>query len=700
MINLWVAFILAAEVNRHHPEGIRKGRTRVTQREKNYNILLLHHKPSVREGLKVFLPKGAGVFEASRLAEALHLARTNFFHLVVAEAAQGDFSSLAGIIPPEAGLFLISTRPEELNRALRTWPENRLAEAELWPVASENQELFRRRLRRALEGWPPDSAVVDPVRSLPSAAWESMAAEIKALKGFFRQKVLEELERRLSWEIRCLLAEQEKQKIQIILRKIYAADDVNSLLDCVHDIKDIVKAQSLTFYILDESETLGKFLKPLVFADAFLAHPDFVRYNVPLAADDFAAHVARKGEPLNISQPQTDGRFAPRYREQLPWSLKSLLVVPVMHDREVIGVIETYNKKGRNGTTAAFSAEDLRLLRNICEHISMAMTKLNLIQYDALTGLLRPEPFFEKILQKIHNQSKRRIDIGHCAMVMGDVDWFKNYNDLHGHEAGNRLLRELAGVLKASIREEDFLCRYGGEEFLFFLTGVKNLEEACVFTDRIRRMVEEHYFPYQEDQPRKNLTMSFGVTLLPQENISANLSKEDLKKLVAEADSALAEAKGKRVSPAEAAGKDEIPPKNRVCAFPLKREVGNEWKVFAAADRQQREEKRRHARYFISTPLLILEDDGIKVTKTINLSLSGAKVCLSSDLPAGRPLRLTILLEDRACQLHGNVVYQEKAADTPPLFHAGIEFFFPSPAMQKILEDYLLAVTAKSSAIN
>lgn len=672
----------------------------MTKKEKNYNILILHHKPSVREGVRAFLPAGAGVYEASRLAEALLLARSNFFHLVVAEAGQGDFSSLAGIFPPEAGLFLIASRPDDLNQALRTWPENKYIDAELWPPPAANQEIFRRRLRSALERPLPDSETGESHQSLPPAVRESLAAEIKELKGFLRQKVLRELESRLAWEIRCLLAEQEKQKIQIILKKIYAAEDVSSLLDCVHDIKDIIKAQSLTFYILDESETLGKYLKPLVFDDAFLTHPDFVRYNVPLTGDDFAAYAARSGKELNISQPQTNPRFASRYREQLRASLKSLLIVPVMHDREVIGVIETYNKKGRNGTVAPFTHEDMRLLKTICEHISMAMTKLNLIQYDALTGLLRPEPFFEKILQKILNQSKRRIDIGHCAMVMGDVDWFKNYNDLHGHEAGNRLLRELAEVLKASIREEDFLCRYGGEEFLFFLAGVKNLEEACVFTDRIRKMVEEHYFPYQENQPRKNLTMSFGVTLLPQEKISADLSKEDLKKLVAEADAALAEAKGKRVSPGEAAGKEEIPLKNRVCAFPLKREVGKEWKVFSMADRPQHEEKRRHARYFISTPLLILEEDGIKVTKTINLSLSGAKVCLGSGLPTGKPLHLTILLEDRACQLHGDVVYQEKAADKPPLFHAGIKFFFPSPTMEKILNDYLLAVAAKSSAIN
>ncbi|MCK7518371.1 MAG: GGDEF domain-containing protein [Ignavibacteriales bacterium] len=103
--------------------------------------------------------------------------------------------------------------------------------------------------------------------------------------------------------------------------------------------------------------------------------------------------------------------------------------------------------------------------------MAIAMAKLNLIQYDPLTGLLRPEPFFEKVLQKINGLSKRRREEGAMALVMGDVDWFKAYNDRNGQEAGNRLLRELGHVLKLAIREEDLICRYGGEEFLFFLTG-------------------------------------------------------------------------------------------------------------------------------------------------------------------------------------------------------------------------------------
>jgi len=90
--------------------------------------------------------------------------------------------------------------------------------------------------------------------------------------------------------------------------------------------------------------------------------------------------------------------------------------------------------------------------------------------------------------------SKRKKEEGSFAMVMGDVDWFKHYNDAMVTEAGNRLLQELALIMRQSVREEDLICRYGGEEFLFFLEGVSSLEEACQLTERIRKILKNIIF--------------------------------------------------------------------------------------------------------------------------------------------------------------------------------------------------------------
>ena len=200
--------------------------------------------------------------------------------------------------------------------------------------------------------------------------------------------------------------------------------------------------------------------------------------------------------------------------------LRDILAAPLLSGGTVIGVIEVYNKVGPDGRPADFGADDQRILHGLSEHIALAITNLNLIQYDALTGLLRPDPFFEKAAHKLEIRSKRRLESGAWAMVMGDVDWFKLYNDRNGQEAGNSLLRELAGLLKASIREDDLLCRYGGEEFLFLLHGVESVEEAMVLTERIRRKTAERHFENEEFQPRGDLTMSFGVTWVdPKEDL-------------------------------------------------------------------------------------------------------------------------------------------------------------------------------------
>ena len=379
-----------------------------------------------------------------------------------------------------------------------------------------------------------------------------------------------ELEKRIAIEARYIWFQKERQRVENVLRKIYAANDVSSLLDIIPDIKDIVQAGGATIYVLDENETLGKYLKPLVWDDAFLTHLRVLQIHRPARRPGFC----RLGRPARHGDQRPGLAFDKRLSKVhvLPQGPPEEPDRRAHHARtKVIGVVEVYNKTvGAKACPEGFTREDQEILRGLSEHIAIAMAKLNLIQYDPLTGLLRPDPFFEKVLQKINALSKRRREEGSMALVMGDVDWFKDYNDRNGHEAGNKLLRELADVLKLSIREEDLLCRYGGEEFLFFLTGVDSVEEACLLTDRIRKNIEEHYFELQEFQPRGNLTMSFGVTIPPRKGCeqSSPITKSDLKRLAGEADLAMAEAKGKPRPDLKSRRPADVPmDKNRVCSF-------------------------------------------------------------------------------------------------------------------------------------
>ena len=622
--------------------------------------------------------------------------------VLVVDQRLADSPHLKPYLTPRTAV-LVTGRDENSARDLISgWPAEFYADFAAYPIDQKTREKYLRAMQRALEHarlkaeieeLTAQKATQDRVREVYS--------EIREIKSFINDNVVRELEKRVALQVRYLWFQRRKQKIENILRKIYVADDVSSLLDTVYDIKELVQASAITFYILDENETLGKYIKPLVWDDAFLSHHEFSRYIALLDSPDFAAQVVRRGEDINLTSFSLDKRLSKRYVEHLKNPLRSLLCVPIKHEKEVIGVLEVYNKlAGVEVSPHGFSREDQQMLRGLSEHISLAMTKLNLIQYDALTGLLRPDPFFEKVIQKINQRSKRRQEIASYAVVMGDVDWFKQYNDRNGHEAGNRLLRKLAGVLKTSIREEDLLCRYGGEEFLFFLTSVGSLEEACVLTDRIRKSVETQYFENEEFQPRNNLTMSFGVTLLPRrEDYFASINRYELRKIAGEADMALAEAKGKRFYGQKGQGEVEPnPAKNKVCAYqrePPDQERGGVIRPF----RQEFfEEKRQHERHYISTLLLYQENGHFKVTKTINMSLGGVRIFSDSKLPLAKPLDLFLILENQATPFRGDVVYSQKTGDDPAEYHTGIRFREMAAAEKKALEDFLATVSKREAA--
>jgi diguanylate cyclase (GGDEF)-like protein len=616
--------------------------------------------------------------------EVLAQSRRDPPHVLIVGHTRGEFELYKDSLSPNISVLLMGPDEKAARELIGGWPAEFFIDYVPGPAKEPDRSRLIHALRMAAEHarLKQDQAKIKEVYS-----------EIRQIKGWISDSVVEELEKRVALQVRYLWFQRRKQKIEDILRKIYIANDVSSLLDTVSDIKELVQASGLTFYVLDENETLGKYLKPLVWDDAFLSHPEFSKYLALLDSEDLASQVVRHRDDINLPAIPHDMKLAKRYAEHLRTPLRSILAVPIRHEKEVIGVLEVYNKLHKGELSdLGFSQEDQQVLRGLSEHISLAMTKLDLIQYDALTGLLRPDPFFEKVIQKISLQSKRRQEVGSYAVVMGDVDWFKQYNDRNGHEAGNKLLRKLAEVLKSSIREEDLICRYGGEEFLFFLTGVNSLEEACILTERIRKNVEEMYFDNEEYQPRNNLTMSFGVTLLPKkDDFLASISRYELKRIANEADVALAEAKGKRFSREKAPGEEETElVKNRVCAY--QKEISKRAKngaVVKSFRQEFFEEKRKFPRHYISALLLYQDNGDFKVTRTVNLSLGGLRMLSESKSPAAKPVNLFLVLEDKATRFKGNVIYSQKAGEDPPQFHTGIRFREMAAPERKALESYL-----------
>jgi diguanylate cyclase (GGDEF)-like protein len=109
------------------------------------------------------------------------------------------------------------------------------------------------------------------------------------------------------------------------------------------------------------------------------------------------------------------------------------------------------------------------------------------------------------------------------AVILTDIDWFKQVNDNHGHAVGDKVLKAFAASLHQNIRSTDFLARYGGEEFVILLPNT-GFDEAIALAERMRKAIKALRFEGYDF----TITASFGVVLCgPQESAETIISRAD-----------------------------------------------------------------------------------------------------------------------------------------------------------------------------
>jgi diguanylate cyclase (GGDEF)-like protein len=130
---------------------------------------------------------------------------------------------------------------------------------------------------------------------------------------------------------------------------------------------------------------------------------------------------------------------------------------------------------------------------------------------DGLTDLFNRR-FMEISLDRELRLAARRK--GELSLLMLDIDHFKCFNDTFGHAVGDQILRGAAEVLRESVRTEDIVCRFGGEEFLVILPGM-GTEPSIHRAEDIRRRVSMMH-PDFEGASQEKVTISIGVSTYPQ----------------------------------------------------------------------------------------------------------------------------------------------------------------------------------------
>lgn len=212
----------------------------------------------------------------------------------------------------------------------------------------------------------------------------------------------------------------------------------------------------------------------------------------------------------------------------------SYLCIPILAQGETLGVLHMQAKGDRKRLDPA----ELSFRTTFAGQVGLSIANINLRDAlrtqsvrDALTGLYNRRYLEETLDREIRRASRSKQNLG---VIMIDLDHFKKFNDAFGHDAGDAVLRETGLLLTKGIRAEDFVCRFGGEEFVVILPTA-NLEAAQARAENLRLNIRELTILYQ-GKSMGMITISAGVAVFPDHGATP-------KDIVAAADAALYDAK-------------------------------------------------------------------------------------------------------------------------------------------------------------
>jgi len=192
---------------------------------------------------------------------------------------------------------------------------------------------------------------------------------------------------------------------------------------------------------------------------------------------------------------------------------RSYACAPLIASGRAFGVLHMSAAPAR-----AFTAEQLQLFSTLGNNLAIALERAHLFQRveqmaktDPLTGLFNHREFRARLSEELRRAERFGQPL---ALLLIDLDQFKQHNDRFGHPAGDAVLRRFAELGRAQLRQVDFFARYGGEEFAILLTNTE-LEGARLVAEKLRAAVEQESFHGNSDEPIVRKTVSIGVGVFP-----------------------------------------------------------------------------------------------------------------------------------------------------------------------------------------
>jgi len=318
-------------------------------------------------------------------------------------------------------------------------------------------------------------------------------------KGFVKQYVgfdsdiTEEMETKELLEKALIQAHEAREEAEANAIEANILREVSSIINSTLDLKGTIKA------ILDQAKKVLPYdtssvqiLKDgelTVIGGGGWKEPDkIIGLTFPVPGDNPNTIVMDTKEPL-IIKGLSENQLS--FKINTPELIgESWIGIPLLMRNKTIGMM-TFDKKEKD----FFTENHIKLGKTFADHVAIALENARIYEevkelaaVDPLTGAQNRRSFFEYALQQEKLYKRYGTEF---SIIMLDIDYFKKVNDEFGHQTGDTVLRDLVNIIKNGLRDSDFLCRFGGEEFVILLPQ-SDEADAYEIAERVRKSVKSN----------------------------------------------------------------------------------------------------------------------------------------------------------------------------------------------------------------
>jgi len=327
-----------------------------------------------------------------------------------------------------------------------------------------------------------------------------------------------------------------------IARKFGSSLEVENTLSVLIDkIGHLVPFDTCVIYLFDQNEGYART------ALAVGLNADFMRDHCIAAGEGATGFALANRQPVNRIHPNLDFSAS---ASQFDCEYRSMASLPLFKGELLLGAISVYST-----SLKMYSDDQVRLLETVTRLASDALA--NAVHHaraesNALTDPLTGLPNARSLHLRFEEEVARARRHGRTfQLIMLDLDDFKIVNDTFGHKIGDRMLREVAGLVHAQLREYDFLARYAGDEFVAIVPDVA-FDQVEELRERIERIVSDFSIQVR-GQGRARVGISVGAAVYGTDG-------ESLDQLVIAADQAMYRAKSNHKAEASSVPNAVPPP--------------------------------------------------------------------------------------------------------------------------------------------